>query len=389
MSQLSEEGRLTLIGHELAHIARRDHWVRWLELIVVTMFWWHPIAWLARWRIHELEDQCCDTWVVRTLPQAARTYARAIIKTVDFLAETQPTLPPAASGLGTMYSLKRRLKMILRDRLHPYRMSWLAWAGTVLFALLMLPASPGSTSAQVPDDRGAALTVSGEEESPPASSNSYQDLDRRMKDLEKKMDRVLQALERSGKPAAASETGKEAESEEAKRRMEEAKQRAKEARDRARARAEQAKERARQHALDAERRAQLHTQIEQTIRHSINPERLQELGREIEQAVNKTVNPERMEALGKQIEEAVNKALSPQRLEAMERQIEEAVNRAVRADDLGKAKREKSKREESSGRGQTTKTEGDSRDLQRRMDKLEEKMNRVLQALENTKPSGS
>ena len=61
----------------------------------------------------------------------------------------------------------------------------------------------------------------------------------------------------------------------------------------------------------------------------------------------------------------------------------------ARMQNFGKTKGEKSKREESSGRGQTTKTEGDSRDLQKRMDKLEEKMNRVLQALENAKPSGS
>src|SRR5262249_41670120 len=31
MARLSEEERASLLAHELAHVRRRDHWVRWLE----------------------------------------------------------------------------------------------------------------------------------------------------------------------------------------------------------------------------------------------------------------------------------------------------------------------------------------------------------------------
>jgi beta-lactamase regulating signal transducer with metallopeptidase domain len=37
--------RDTLLLHELAHLRRADHRVRWLELLVLGLYWWHPVAW--------------------------------------------------------------------------------------------------------------------------------------------------------------------------------------------------------------------------------------------------------------------------------------------------------------------------------------------------------
>ena len=45
---MGEDERTSLLLHELAHLKRRDHWVRWLELIVAGLYWWHPVVWWAR-----------------------------------------------------------------------------------------------------------------------------------------------------------------------------------------------------------------------------------------------------------------------------------------------------------------------------------------------------
>ena len=34
-----------ILAHELAHLARRDHWVRRLEAAVLGLYWWDPVAW--------------------------------------------------------------------------------------------------------------------------------------------------------------------------------------------------------------------------------------------------------------------------------------------------------------------------------------------------------
>src|SRR5579872_3246759 len=84
LSRLSTEGRDTLLAHELAHFLRRDHWVRALEFIVTGLFWWHPLVWFARRSIEAAEEECCDAWVVCKLEASPRSYAEALLETVNF-----------------------------------------------------------------------------------------------------------------------------------------------------------------------------------------------------------------------------------------------------------------------------------------------------------------
>ena len=47
-------------GHALAHLRRRDHWVRYLELAATCAYWWHPAAWWARAALREAVDRWRD-----------------------------------------------------------------------------------------------------------------------------------------------------------------------------------------------------------------------------------------------------------------------------------------------------------------------------------------
>jgi beta-lactamase regulating signal transducer with metallopeptidase domain len=114
-ANLTPSQRSTLLAHELAHYSRGDHWVRWLELAATVLFWWHPVVWLARKRLREAEEQCCDAWVIWALPESRRDYATAIVDTVGFLSTGRPGLPALASGVGEIRHLRRRLTMIMRD----------------------------------------------------------------------------------------------------------------------------------------------------------------------------------------------------------------------------------------------------------------------------------
>ena len=115
-SATSEDQRTSLLVHELAHLKRRDHWVRWLELFVGGLYWWHPAVWWGRRLLREAEEQCCDAWVVWAMPQGAKTYASALLAAMEFVsgARTAPGASSATSGNGHVSFLKRRLKMIVR-----------------------------------------------------------------------------------------------------------------------------------------------------------------------------------------------------------------------------------------------------------------------------------
>ncbi len=111
---LDERGRITLVAHELAHLKRGDHWVRLLETLVTVFYWWLPTVWWVRSALREVEERCCDAWVVWAYPEDARAYAETLLETVDFLSPVRTPMPALASGFGRVHSLKGRLTMILR-----------------------------------------------------------------------------------------------------------------------------------------------------------------------------------------------------------------------------------------------------------------------------------
>ena len=48
-ANLGDDERTSLVLHELAHLKRRDHWVRWLRAgRSPGLYWWHPAVWWAR-----------------------------------------------------------------------------------------------------------------------------------------------------------------------------------------------------------------------------------------------------------------------------------------------------------------------------------------------------
>jgi WD40 repeat protein/beta-lactamase regulating signal transducer with metallopeptidase domain len=139
LDRLGRDERASLLVHELGHVARRDHWVRWLELGVLGVYWWYPLAWWARRQLQDREEECCDAWAANVV--AARVYASAILEAVDFLAEARPRVPSVASPLAAAQSLKQRLTLILTDQ-PARRLAGPTRIALVALALGVLPLLP-------------------------------------------------------------------------------------------------------------------------------------------------------------------------------------------------------------------------------------------------------
>jgi beta-lactamase regulating signal transducer with metallopeptidase domain/molecular chaperone GrpE (heat shock protein) len=147
LKQVGVEQQNALLVHELAHLRRRDHWVRWLEFAAAGLYWWNPVLWFARRELREAEEQCCDAWVTSTLPGAGKTYATALLETLDFLSDAPPATPLLASGVGRVVDLKRRLTMIMRGTT-PRTLGWRGGAMVVGLGALLLPMLPAWVQAQ-------------------------------------------------------------------------------------------------------------------------------------------------------------------------------------------------------------------------------------------------
>lgn len=113
-AQLDAEAQELILAHELAHVRRKDHWVRLLELGVTTVFWWHPVAWWACRRLRALEEECCDRLVVDSRPHQAKRYALALLETLDFLSQHREVAPWGATAAASAGSLTRRIQMLRR-----------------------------------------------------------------------------------------------------------------------------------------------------------------------------------------------------------------------------------------------------------------------------------
>ena len=140
LNRLTADETDTLLTHELAHLKRRDPWIRWVELGVTAALWWNPLVWWVRRRLRHAEEQACDRRVLELFPRAQRAYADAIVKTVEFLAG-HGRAPQFATGAAGTRHIKERLTMILnpaskRRLRHPL-------VPAVLLALLALPIVPG------------------------------------------------------------------------------------------------------------------------------------------------------------------------------------------------------------------------------------------------------
>jgi tetratricopeptide (TPR) repeat protein len=131
--------RQALIAHELAHLARRDHWVSWLEIPAAALAWWNPLFWWIRGRIRHFAELSCDAWAVWTYPADRRPFAEALI---ELQARTRAA-PVALQGLGATDSeckdFERRLDMIMKKRTFPGISKGLA----ACVAALAVLSSPG------------------------------------------------------------------------------------------------------------------------------------------------------------------------------------------------------------------------------------------------------
>lgn len=127
-----------ILAHELAHVRRRDHLVRWLEWLACVCFWWNPVAWWARRNLRINEEICCDALVLSSLQPQRRSYANSLMTVVEFLAAPVIRPPAMASEINSGGSLERRFRMIVSNNPIPKTPRWLV-AGVLLSALVLLP----------------------------------------------------------------------------------------------------------------------------------------------------------------------------------------------------------------------------------------------------------
>jgi beta-lactamase regulating signal transducer with metallopeptidase domain len=77
--QLSRSEIDTILRHELCHHARRDNLMAAMHMLVVAIFWFHPLVWFIGARLVEEREAACDESVLEG-GQNPLEYAQAILR---------------------------------------------------------------------------------------------------------------------------------------------------------------------------------------------------------------------------------------------------------------------------------------------------------------------
>lgn len=79
-SALEEDQFSAVIAHEQAHLRRRDHWWKPLGFLLLAIYWFNPVIWLAYILLCRDIELACDEKVIREMnPQDKKAYSEALL----------------------------------------------------------------------------------------------------------------------------------------------------------------------------------------------------------------------------------------------------------------------------------------------------------------------
>lgn len=100
-----------VLAHELSHAVRRDVAWQLLARFVCSIYWFHPLAWVAAWRMRVEQETACDDTVLRVGGKPI-AYSRVLLDLASRLsAGTHVT--SVATAMASQSGLERRVRSIL------------------------------------------------------------------------------------------------------------------------------------------------------------------------------------------------------------------------------------------------------------------------------------
>ena len=61
------EERMMILLHEQCHIRRKDHLVKFLAVLILSVYWFHPLVWIAFRCMSADMEMSCDEMVLERL----------------------------------------------------------------------------------------------------------------------------------------------------------------------------------------------------------------------------------------------------------------------------------------------------------------------------------
>lgn len=158
--RISEEQRGMILLHEQCHIRRKDHLVKLFAVLILAVYWFHPLVWIAFRCMSADMEMSCDEMVLERLGSGGKEdYSRCLLGFA-----VQKHTAPGILAFGES-SVKSRVKNILKFRKRGALFGAAAVLVCAALAVLLLTNGTG----QQP-----ALTYSGENRTGSGGENVWE-----------------------------------------------------------------------------------------------------------------------------------------------------------------------------------------------------------------------
>ena len=149
----SPEDIEAVLVHELAHLARWDHWANLIQRVIEAGLFFHPAVWLVSRQIRIEREHCCDDLAVAATGQRLG-YAASLLKVAEAgLAGRRPAVAAAALAAsdGSPSALRTRILRLLGPTNAPGVRLLRAWP--ISLAILAALAISAAVAVQQPAEQ--------------------------------------------------------------------------------------------------------------------------------------------------------------------------------------------------------------------------------------------
>lgn len=156
-----------ILLHELTHLRRGDLLVNWLQVIHQTLYWFHPMVWLASMRFRRERELIVDDAVLDRMSDEPEAYGNSLLSIIRQATRRRMLAPGFVGIIENKRSLARRLRRILdTKRRVSVRLGWFSATLLVALALVLIPQARS---------QDAAAEKAGEEEAAHAAADGPAD----------------------------------------------------------------------------------------------------------------------------------------------------------------------------------------------------------------------
>ena len=102
----------SIIAHERAHIKRRDHWLKPIAFLILSLYWFNPLIWIAYYFLCKDIELACDEYAIKDMSDSQRA---AYSQTLLSCTANQRIFAACPLAFGSK-NVKTRIRAVLSYR---------------------------------------------------------------------------------------------------------------------------------------------------------------------------------------------------------------------------------------------------------------------------------